>query len=52
MIKKENERRYTDKTDWKKVISQSDSEINRNIAADPNSPVLKNKKHYKPAKNG
>jgi len=50
-IVKNNGKTHTDKTDWKKIIIQSDSEINRNVATDPDSPILKNKKYYKPAKN-
>jgi hypothetical protein len=38
------------KTDWKRVISQTDNEIIRNAKSDPDSPVLNNKKYYKPEK--
>lgn len=38
------------KTDWKKVINQTDSEILRNANLDPESPILNNKKYYKPEK--
>ncbi len=36
------------KTNWNKVISQTDSEIHRNIKNDPDSELLNNKKYYKP----
>jgi hypothetical protein len=42
--------RIDSKTDWKKVISQTDSEVLRNANADPESPILNNKKYYKPEK--
>ena len=38
------------KTNWNKVISQTDSEILRNANADPESPILNNKKYHKPEK--
>ena len=45
-----NEKKHTDKTDWNKVVSQSDTQVNQNAKFDPNSPILKNKKYYKPEK--
>ena len=45
-IKKE-----TGKTNWNKVITQTDSEILRNIKNDPDSATLTNKKYYKPERN-
>ena len=38
------------KTNWNKVISQTDSEIYRNIKNDSDSDLLNNKKYYKPEK--
>lgn len=38
------------KTNWNKVISQTDAEIQRNVKDDPDSPVLNNNKYYKPGK--
>ncbi len=38
------------KTNWNKVITQTDSEIYLNIKNDPDSGLLKNKKYYKPEK--
>ncbi len=38
------------KTNWNKVINQTDSEIIRNIKNDPDSSRLQNKKYYKPEK--
>lgn len=38
------------KTNWEKVINQTDSEILRNAKTDPESPILNNKKYYKPEK--
>ena len=38
------------KTNWNKVINQTDSEILRNIKKDSESEVLNNKKYYKPEK--
>jgi hypothetical protein len=38
------------KTDWKKVINQTDSDVLRNANSDPESPILNNKKYYKPEK--
>ena len=47
-MKNETEQRkvYPDKTDWKKVISQSDTQIIQNSKSDPDSPILANKKYY------
>ena len=42
--------RQTSKTDWKRVVSQKDAEIVRNANSDSDSPILSNKKYYKPAK--
>jgi len=41
---------YPDKTDWKKVISQSDAQITQSAKSDDDSPILTNKKYYKPEK--
>ena len=38
------------KTDWNKVINQTDSEIIRNANSDPESKILNNSKYYKPEK--
>jgi hypothetical protein len=38
------------KTDWKKVINQTDSEIMRIANLDAESPILNDKKYYKPEK--
>lgn len=38
------------RTNWDKVISQTNSEVLRNANADPESPILNNKKYYKPEK--
>jgi hypothetical protein len=38
------------KTDWNKVINQTDIEILRNANSDPESPILNHKKYYKPEK--
>lgn len=38
------------KTNWDKVINQTNSEVLRNANADPESPILINKKYYKPEK--
>ena len=38
------------KTDWKRVISQTNSEVIHNAKSDPESPVLNKKKYYKPEK--
>ena len=38
------------KTNWNKVISQTDSEIYRNIKNDSDSRILINNKYYKPDK--
>jgi len=40
------------KTNWNKIINQTDSEILRNVKEDPDSALLNNKKYYKPEKNG
>lgn len=48
--KSEQGKVYLDKTDWKKVISQSDAQIIQNAKSDPDSPILVNKKYYKPEK--
>ena len=40
--------KYGDRTDWRRVINQSDAQVERNSTTDPDSPVLKNKKYYKP----
>ena len=45
-----NNKTIRDKTEWKKVISQTDSQINKNASTDPDCPVLKDKKYYKPEK--
>lgn len=50
-ISSENKMKHGDRTDWKRVIHQSDAQIERNSTNDPDSPVLKNKKYYKPGKN-
>ena len=50
-VSNENKLKYGDRTDWKKVVNQSDSQIEHNSTTDPDSPVLKNKKYYKPGKN-
>jgi hypothetical protein len=42
---------HCDKTDWKKVVAQSDSQVSKNAQSDPDSPMLTNKKYYKPEKN-
>lgn len=39
------------KTNWDRVISQTDNEILRNIKTDPDSALLNNKKYYKPENN-
>jgi hypothetical protein len=36
------------KTNWDKVINQTNSEVLRNANADPESPILSNRKYYKP----
>ncbi len=38
------------KTDWKKVIGQTEGEVVRNSQSDSDSPILKDKKYYKPGK--
>lgn len=38
------------KTNWDRVINQTNSEVLRNANTDPESPVLNNKKYYKPEK--
>jgi len=38
-----------DKTDWNKIISQSETETEQKSTSDPDSPVLENKKYYKPS---
>lgn len=38
------------KTDWNKLINQKNSEVLRNANSDPESPILSNKKYYKPEK--
>lgn len=38
------------KTDWDKVIRQTNSETLRSASSDPESPILSNKKYYKPEK--
>ena len=38
----------TSKTNWEKVINQTNSEVLRNAHADAESPILNNKKYYKP----
>ena len=48
--KPEQNKVYSDKTDWKKFISQSDAQITQNAKSDPDSPILVNKKYYKPEK--
>ena len=45
-----NKIKPSSKTDWKKVINQTDSEILHNANSDPDSPILNNKKYYKPEK--
>lgn len=35
-------------TDWKRVISQTDSEVERNAMLDKDAPVLDNAKYHKP----
>lgn len=35
------------KTDWKRVISQTDSEVERNALLDKDAPVLNNAKYHK-----
>jgi len=40
-----------DRTDWNRVIAQSESTIEARSKSDKDSPVLKNKKYTKPAKN-
>lgn len=50
-IVKANDKRYADKTDWKRVMSQTESDIRKNIENDPDCPELKNKKYTKPGKN-
>ena len=49
-VSDENKVQHGDRTDWKKVIHQSDSQIEQKASTDPDSPVLKNKKYYKPGK--
>lgn len=38
------------KTDWNKVISQTNSDILRNAKSDPESAILNKAKYYKPEK--
>jgi hypothetical protein len=38
------------KTDWNKVINQTNSEVLRNASSDSECPILNNKKYYKPEK--
>ncbi len=38
------------KTNWELVINQTNSEVLRNAKTDPESPILSNKKYYKPEK--
>lgn len=38
------------KTNWEKIIKQTNNEVLRNANADPESPILNNKKYYKPEK--
>jgi hypothetical protein len=48
--KSEDNKVHPDKTDWKKVIAQSDEQIAQNAKSDPDSPILTNKKYHKPEK--
>ena len=50
-VSDKNKIKQGDRTDWEKVINQSDDQIERNSTTDPDSPELKNKKYYKPGKN-
>ena len=47
----ENKIKHGDRTDWERVIGQSEVQVERNSTTDPDSPVLQNKKYYKPGKN-
>lgn len=48
--KPNNIKKQPGKTNWNKIINQTDSEILRNIINDPESAILNNKKYYKPEK--
>jgi len=39
-----------DQTNWSKVYSQSDDQIEQNIKSDPDAPELKSKVYIKPGK--
>ena len=46
----ENKIKHGERTDWNRVIGQSDTQVERKSKEDPDSPVLENKKYYKPGK--
>ena len=51
-VSDKNKYKYGDKTDWNKVLNQTDAQIEEKSSSDKDSPVLKNKRYTKPGKPG